>query len=57
MDRNTRLQKVLELANDIRKNYTWDKYCKLIELCADDIFYSDGEENDFYIEDEHFYYE
>ena len=56
-DRDKRLQEVYKLAKDIIKEYTFEKYCKLIELCGDDIFYADGEDNDFYIEDDHFIYE
>ena len=56
MSREKRLIKALELAKEMTNNYTWDKYCELLDLCADDIFYSDGDNNDFYIEDEHFVY-
>lgn len=55
--REARLLKVYALANEICKNYTFEKYCDMLDLCKDDIFYSDGEDNDFYIEDEHFVYE
>ena len=56
MSREKRLAKVLELAKEMTNNYTWDKYCEMLDLCDDDIFYSDGDNNDFYIEDEHFIY-
>lgn len=56
-DRDKRLHEAYELAKDMIKEYTFEKYCKLMELCGDDIFYSDGGNNDFYIEDDHFIYE
>ena len=57
MSREERLKEAFELGKEMIKNYTFEKYCKLMDLCSDDIFYSDGDDNDFYIEDEHFIYE
>lgn len=38
MTREARLLKVYALANEICKNYTFEKYCDMLDLCKDDIF-------------------
>jgi len=57
MNREERLNKAYEIAIEISKNYSFKKYQELMDICGEDIFYSEGNDNDFYIEDDHFIYE
>lgn len=52
--REQRLEMALELGAELIKSYSFEKYQRLMEICKHDIFYCDGENRDFYIEDEHF---
>lgn len=51
-----RLELALNLAKELVKKYSRERYTILLDICKDDIFYCDGTENDFYIEDERFIY-
>lgn len=54
MTREKRLEKAYKVAYELTKHYTFENYIKLMRLCQDDIFYCEGEDNDFYLEDDHF---
>jgi len=54
---NKKLQSITKKANDLIKNYTFDKYCELYDMCAEaGLFWSektDGDTFEFWIEDSH----
>jgi hypothetical protein len=56
MNREARLEKMFALAKELTKEYTYEKKREMTDLCQDDIFYSEGENNEFYIEDDFFIY-
>ena len=52
------MKEALEIANKLIKNYTYELYSKLYDVCAENgLFFAeerDGESLEFWIEDEHF---
>lgn len=52
------MKEALEIANKLIKNYTFELYNKLYDVCAENgLFFAeerDGESLEFWIEDEHF---
>lgn len=52
------MKEVFEIANKLVKNYTFELYCKLHDMCEEKgLFFAeerDGESFEFWIEDEHF---
>lgn len=52
------MKEVFEIANKLVKNYTFELYCKLYDMCEEKgLFFAeerDGEVFEFWIEDEHF---
>nr|DAH45600.1 MAG TPA: hypothetical protein [Caudoviricetes sp.] len=53
-----KMKEVFEIANKLVKNYTFELYCKLYDMCEEKgLFFAeerDGESLEFWIEDEHF---
>lgn len=56
MTREERLEKALEVATDLSRHYSYERYSMLMEICGDEILFAEGNENDFYVGDEQFYY-
>lgn len=56
MTREERLEKALEVAEDLSRHYTHERYSMLLTICGDEVEFSEGNENDFYVEDERFHY-
>ena len=56
MTKEERLEKALEVAADLSRHYTHERYSMLYEICGDVVDFYKGSTNDFFIEDEHFYY-
>ena len=71
MTRAEMMEKLFGMANELTKDYTWDKYCELFNACHDwnrdheeneeifvcEVFKEDGFANDgIAVEDEYFFY-
>ena len=71
MTRDKMINNLMAMAKEMVKNYTWDKYCAIIDTCTDwnrdhedeeifvcDICEADGYEgNGIMVEDDYFLYE
>lgn len=71
MTRADMIEKLFEMANELAKNYTWDKYYEIFDTCCNwnreheeseeifvcEIYKEDGYENDgIMVEDDYFLY-
>ncbi len=56
MTREERLEKALEVAADLSRHYSYERYSMLYEICGDVVDFYEGSMNDFFIEDEHFFH-
>ena len=52
------MKEAMQIANKLIKNYTFELYCKLYDVCAENnLFFDeqrDGNTLEFWIEDEHY---
>lgn len=56
--REKAIEKIVKMAIDLTKRYSFDKYSKLLDACEEnDVFFAEdrsGEHMEFWIEDDHF---